>query len=124
MSTHPGPALLARPGTAGLGNTDPVTAGTQERDPAPRPPGPSPDAAGLDRLRAAVSAALRTFLDDQRDTLAGMDPRLIPVVDEVRALAEGGKRLRPAFAYWGWRAARDASPSVEDEDAVLRAVAA
>jgi geranylgeranyl diphosphate synthase type I len=52
-----------------------------------------------------------------------MEPRLVPVVDEVSALAEGGKRLRPAFAYWGWRAARDAS-APEDEAAVLRAVAA
>ncbi|HRO13428.1 MAG TPA: NTP transferase domain-containing protein, partial [Amaricoccus sp.] len=31
-----------------------------------------------------------------------------------------GKRLRPAFAYWGWRGVADAA---EDEAAVLRAVA-
>jgi geranylgeranyl diphosphate synthase type I len=123
MSTHPGPALLARSGPAGLRNTEPVTAGTQERDPGARPPAPPLAAAELDRLRAAVSEALRTFLDDQREILAGMEPRLVPVVDEVRALAEGGKRLRPAFAYWGWRAARGRSRD-EADDAVLRAVAA
>jgi geranylgeranyl diphosphate synthase, type I len=124
MSTHPGPALLARSRPAGLRNTEPVTAGTQERDPAARPPAPPLAAAELDLLRAAVSEALGTFLEHQRQILAGMDPRLVPVVDEVRALAEGGKRLRPAFAYWGWRAARNATQPVEDDDAVLRAVAA
>jgi geranylgeranyl diphosphate synthase type I len=47
------------------------------------------------------------------------------VVDEVCAVAGGGKRLRPLFAYWGWRGARDTgSGSGEDDAAVLRAVAA
>jgi len=99
-----------------------VTAGTQEREPAPTDPDPSLAAAELDRLRTAVSAALADFLDRQRETLAGMDASLVPVADEVRALAEGGKRLRPAFAYWGWRGASGGAG--EDDDAVLRAVAA
>jgi geranylgeranyl diphosphate synthase type I len=98
-----------------LVNTGFVTAGTQERDHLPA-------VAGLDRLRAAVSGALTEFLDEQRAVLAAMDPALVPVVDEVRALAEGGKRLRPAFAYWGWRGA--SGHRGEDEAAVLRAVAA
>lgn len=99
-----------------------MTAGTQEREPAAGRPAPEPSAAQLDRLRGAVSTALRQFLDDQRATLAAMDTGLVPVVDEVSALAEGGKRLRPAFAYWGWRGASGGAG--EDEDAVLRAVAA
>jgi geranylgeranyl diphosphate synthase type I len=69
-----------------------------------------------------VTAALDGFLARQRETLAAMDPTLTPVVDEVAALAAGGKRLRPAFAYWGWRGARGADG--EDEAAVLRAVSA
>ena len=97
-----------------------MTAGTQEREPGARSPDPA--AAGLDRLRGAVSEALTEFLDQQRTTLAAMDPSLVPVVDEVSALAEGGKRLRPAFAYWGWRGASGGAG--EDESAVLRAVAA
>ncbi|WP_241038157.1 polyprenyl synthetase family protein [Blastococcus litoris] len=97
-----------------------MTAGTEARDPATAPP---LAAAELDGLRSAVSDALSEFLDRQRDTLAAMDPSLTPVVDEVCALAEGGKRLRPAFAYWGWRGARKPSGG-EDEAAVLRAVAA
>ncbi len=78
--------------------------------------------ARLGRLREAVSEALETFLAEKRGVLAGMDDELLPVVDEVAAVAEGGKRLRPAFAYWGWRGVATAHP--EDEAAVLRAVAA
>ncbi|WRL66044.1 polyprenyl synthetase family protein [Blastococcus brunescens] len=92
-------------------------------DPAPRGRGSPLGAADVDGLRNAVSAALTEFLDRQRETLAAMDASLAPVVDEVCALAEGGKRLRPAFAYWGWRGARDAATG-EDDAAVLRAVAA
>ena len=113
MSRLPGPVLLPRSASAVLVNTESMTAGTQEREPG------SLAAAGLDRLRAAVSAALTEFLDRQRTTLAGMDPSLVPVADEVSALAEGGKRLRPAFAYWGWRGASNGTG--EDDDAVLRA---
>jgi geranylgeranyl diphosphate synthase type I len=124
MSRSPADTLLPRSRPAGLGNTESVTAGTQQREPAAGRPAPSLAAAELDRLRAAVSCALTDFLDRQRNTLAGMDPSLTPVVDEVRALAKGGKRLRPAFAYWGWRGARVASGPAEDDAAVLRAVAA
>jgi geranylgeranyl diphosphate synthase type I len=106
-----------------LGNTGTVTAGTQDRESAAGSAGPLLAAAGLDRLRAAVSTALREFLGRQRETLAAMDPSLVPVVDEVCALAAGGKRLRPAFAYWGWRGACDV-PAAEEETAVLTAVAA
>ena len=121
MSLHPGPVLLARSRTTGLGNTGTVTAGTQEHHSvAGQTP---PAAAELDRLRTAVSAALAEFLGRQRETLAAMDPSLTPVVEEICALAEGGKRLRPAFAYWGWRGARDPA-AAEDESAVLTAVAA
>jgi geranylgeranyl diphosphate synthase type I len=108
-----------------LRNTDRVTAGTQERVGTALRTAPAPEAAELDRLRAAVSQALAGFLDCQRAVLTAMDPALAPVADEVRALAAGGKRLRPAFAYWGWRGAlADTAEPVESEAAVLRAVAA
>jgi geranylgeranyl diphosphate synthase, type I len=125
MSRSSGPALLPRLRPVGLGNTEPVTAGTQQRGTATRRPAPPLAAAELDRLREAVTEALTDFLGRQRATLAAMDPSLAPVVDEVCALAGGGKRLRPAFAYWGWRGARAATTEpAEDEAAVLRAVAA
>jgi geranylgeranyl diphosphate synthase type I len=128
MAPKPAPARLAPSRTTELGNTEPMTAGTQQREPVA-----SLLAADLDRLRSSVSAALAEFLDRQRDILAAMDPRLTPVVDEVCELAEGGKRLRPAFAYWGWRGATPtpatpppatAAAAAEDETAVLTAVAA
>jgi geranylgeranyl diphosphate synthase, type I len=98
-----------------------VTAGTQQREGALPRTAPPLATAELDRLREAVGTALQQFLDCQTAVLTGMEPALGPVVDEVRALASGGKRLRPAFAYWGWRGA---TPGGEPEAAVLRAVAA
>ena len=121
ITRNAAPILVPASRPAGLGDTDRVTAGTQH--PASGPPAPPLAAAQLDHLRGAVTAALEEFLARQRRTLAGMDATLAPVVDEVAALAAGGKRLRPAFAYWGWRGARGAH-GAEDEAAVLRAVAA
>ncbi|WP_369137650.1 polyprenyl synthetase family protein [Modestobacter versicolor] len=103
-----------------------MTVGTQQRattiDGSAVPP---LAAADLDRVRAAVESALRAFLTEQRATLAGMAAELEPVADEVAAVAGGGKRLRPAFAYWGWRGfVSPDDAAAEADDAVLRAVAA
>jgi geranylgeranyl diphosphate synthase type I len=123
---HQSTDTLDGPFPIGLGDTGWVTVGTQQ--PLHRSPGlpaPSDGPADVDRVRTAVAAALAGFLADQRETLAAIDATLTPVVDEVCALAEGGKRLRPLFAYWGWRGvAADAPGPAEDDDAVLRAVAA
>ena len=121
MTGTPVADLLERSRPARSGDTEPVTAGAHQR----RTPPPALDAADVERVRAAVSDALGEFLDRQRSTLAAMDARLAPVVDEVCAVAGGGKRLRPLFAYWGWRGARvTGSGAGEDDAAVLRAVAA
>jgi geranylgeranyl diphosphate synthase type I len=118
------PTLAGPARSAAWGDTGRVTFGTQHGT-ATAHRTPSPTAAELDRLNAAVTASLTEFLDRQRTTLAGMDQTLIPLVDEVAALAAGGKRLRPSFAYWGWRGARDTGPGAgEDDAAVLRAVSA
>ncbi|MCW2616867.1 MAG: idsA [Modestobacter sp.] len=106
-----------------------MTVGTQQRDiPADGPAVPADQAlaaADLDRVRTAVESALRSFLTEQRETLANMAAELVPVADEVAAVAGGGKRLRPAFAYWGWRGfVVPDDPAAEADDAVLRAVAA
>jgi geranylgeranyl diphosphate synthase type I len=37
--------------------------------------------------------------------LAAISPDLLPWLDAIEQLVAGGKRLRPAFCYWGWRAA-------------------
>jgi geranylgeranyl diphosphate synthase type I len=75
-------------------------------------------------LRARVDAALRTFLDARRDRVEGLDPAALRLVDEVRRLVDaGGKRIRPSFCYWGFRAAggRD---DADTGEAIVRAAAA
>ena len=37
--------------------------------------------------------------------LLGASDELLPGLDALSALLAGGKRLRPAFCYWGWRGA-------------------
>jgi geranylgeranyl diphosphate synthase type I len=71
-------------------------------------------------FRVSVQAVLDDFLDEQAVRLAPLGPDAAALVDEARAAVSGGKRLRAAFCYWGYRAVR---PEVEDENAVLRACA-
>jgi geranylgeranyl diphosphate synthase type I len=62
----------------------------------------------LDRagLRSRVDKALAEFLADRRSTLLSIDAALGDLADTVEAFVlGGGKRLRPAFAYWGYRGA-------------------
>ena len=71
-------------------------------------------------LRARVEKALGAFLAQQRTLLAGIDPALTPVAIAIETFVmRGGKRLRPAFAYWGFRGAGGL-----DSDEVTAAVAA
>jgi geranylgeranyl diphosphate synthase, type I len=63
------------------------------------------DPAQLEGIRAGVSAALTAFLGSQREVLAEIGPDLLPFADAISGLLARGKRLRPAFCYWGWRAA-------------------
>jgi len=72
-------------------------------DPAGGAVPPEEPAADLARR---VRAALAAMLDRQRVRLADIDRDLGPVCDAIGDFVlSGGKRLRPAFAYWGWRAA-------------------
>jgi geranylgeranyl diphosphate synthase type I len=62
------------------------------------------DTAGLRRIRTEVAVALEEFLARQRGVLAAIGNDLLPCLDAMEGLLAGGKRLRPAFCYWGWRA--------------------
>jgi geranylgeranyl diphosphate synthase type I len=53
-------------------------------------------------LRTRVEQALVAFLARQRGRLTAIDPALVPVADALDGFLRGGKRLRPAFAYWGF----------------------
>jgi geranylgeranyl diphosphate synthase type I len=56
-------------------------------------------------LRARVNTALEAFLARQAEGLAAVSPDCGELVRSVQDLTRGGKRLRPAFCYWGWRGA-------------------
>jgi geranylgeranyl diphosphate synthase type I len=69
-------------------------------------------------VRSRVSKAVETFLADQETALLAIGDELIPVLAGLTDLLTGGKRLRPTFAYWGWRAAGQ-----PDDDAMIVAAA-
>ncbi|QMU80149.1 polyprenyl synthetase family protein [Streptacidiphilus sp. PB12-B1b] len=74
-----------------------------------------------ERLRQRVDGALGRFLDRQEATLSAISPQLAPVAATLRDfLLDGGKRLRPAFCYWGWRGASGRA----DQDGAVAAAAA
>jgi len=52
-----------------------------------------------------VDAELRAFVLARREQMARLAPEPVVLIDELsRTLAAGGKRLRPLFCYWGYRA--------------------
>jgi geranylgeranyl diphosphate synthase type I len=63
------------------------------------------DPAQLEYIRAGVSDALAAFLAGQGTVLTAIGADVLPCLDAISGLLAGGKRLRPAFCYWGWRAA-------------------
>lgn len=71
-------------------------------------------------FRARIDGVLFAFLATRRAEAVEVDPRAAEPLDEiVRLLEAGGKRIRPAFCYWGYRAAGGA-----EGDAIWRAAAA
>ena len=57
-------------------------------------------------LRGRIDASLDRFLAAQQVVLDAIGHELDPVLGALRDLLHnGGKRLRPAFCYWGWRGA-------------------
>jgi geranylgeranyl diphosphate synthase type I len=71
-------------------------------------------------LRARVQVVVDEVLEHQSTALARVSADLQPMVDALSALLAGGKRLRPAFCYWGWRGAGGSS---DCDEAALRASA-
>ncbi len=72
-------------------------------------------------LQVNISAVLGAFIDDKQAQLAALGSDLGPLFDTARRAVAGGKRLRPAFAYWGWRAAGGSS---SDTGRIVTAAAA
>jgi len=85
-----------------------------------RPPTVTSGDDALAVVRGPLTAILDDFLAAKAPETDAVHAVLGEVTDEIRSLvAAGGKRLRPAFVYWGHRAAGAAH-----DDAVLRPAAA
>jgi geranylgeranyl diphosphate synthase type I len=65
----------------------------------------TPGSAALGHVRDRVDRALQAFIGQQRGALLAAGDDLRPGADSIAGLLAGGKRLRPAFCYWGWRGA-------------------
>lgn len=93
-------------------------AGEPDIEPATDPDSATPPS--LRAVRPQVDEELRAFLERRRAEVEGVDPGAAPLVDElIRLVAAGGKRIRPAMCYWGYRAAGGG-----DERRIIRAAAA
>jgi geranylgeranyl diphosphate synthase, type I len=67
-----------------------------------------------------VDRQLDAFLERQAEGIRTLAPEAVMLLDELRrTLSAGGKRLRPLFCYWGYRAGGG-----EDAQAIARAGAA
>ncbi len=74
----------------------------------------------LGSVAQPLGAVMDQFLAAKSDELRAIDPGADAIASEIRALvAAGGKRLRPAFVYWGHRAT-----GADHDAAVLRPAAA
>lgn len=70
---------------------------------------------GVD-LRSRVQQTLDDHIARQRAVLADLGEPMGPLVDAVAELLAGGKRLRAAFLYWGWRAQTSAGTRPRPQD--------
>ena len=68
---------------------------------------------------ARVQAAVDAEISSQSRVLSEIGDELTPLVAAVGALLQGGKRLRAAFLYWGYRAGGG-----QDTESVIRAATA
>ncbi|MEP7193320.1 MAG: polyprenyl synthetase family protein [Actinomycetota bacterium] len=70
-------------------------------------------------LPARVQAVVDAEISAQARVLSEIGDELTPLVAAVGALLKGGKRLRAAFLYWGYRAGGG-----PDDESVIRAASA
>ena len=64
-----------------------------------------------DAFVGAVAGTLADFLESKRGMLESISPDTLALLDSIRALVTGGKRLRALMCYWGWRGAGGAADS-------------
>lgn len=81
---------------------------------------PNQSSIDLPDVRRRIDDALALALAERSEHLASLAGDLQPVGQALVDFCSGGKRMRPLFAYCGWRAA---DGQEADELAVIRAVA-
>jgi geranylgeranyl diphosphate synthase type I len=69
-------------------------------------------------LRERIQTNLDDFVSKHRSLMVNVSPDTLPLIEALEGLLVGGKRLRPAFAFWGFRAAGG-----QDTEEVVRACA-
>lgn len=73
----------------------------------------------VDQLRSRVQLTIDEFIEKQTPLLSAISNDTGQLVNSLTALLAGGKRLRPAFAYWGFR-----STGADANDSIVRAATA
>lgn len=98
----------------------------EHRDPSSTAPasfnGPAGPSGGFERLRRAVDERLAGLLGDEATRWSRLDDDLVHGYEVLRAfIGNGGKRLRPAFAYWAFvgSGGRPDDPGIIDLAAAL-----
>ena len=81
----------------------PLPVGSRAVTGSPEGPLDALDPLEAEDLRDRVHKALDDLIARQSDVLDGVSDELAPLMDAVADLLRGGKRLRPAFCYWGCR---------------------
>ena len=72
---------------------------------------PVPALAGV---ATRIDEVLVTFLGDRRAEAVAIEPSATEPIDEIERLVRaGGKRIRPAFCVWGYRAAGGADTALD-----------
>ena len=69
-----------------------------------------------ENLRQQVQVNIDEFIATQRPMLASISSDTDSLINSLTQLLSGGKRLRPAFAYWGYR-----STGAIGDDSIVRA---
>ncbi|MFV0532261.1 MAG: polyprenyl synthetase family protein [Cumulibacter sp.] len=77
-----------------------------------------PSPIDLDAIRRRIDSALSGHLSERAEHLASLSEDLRPVARALIDFCADGKRIRPLFAYCGWRAAGGGSADQHVIDAV------
>lgn len=98
---------------------------TRTVDTGPLPTGDGTAGRPDDReLVVGIEAVLAAYLESRRAATAAIDPAFAEAAESLVAFVlAGGKRIRPTFAWWGWRGA-GGSPDSPEATSVLRGISA